>query len=99
MGVSPPTSRATSWSRETSARKSFPSCPNGRGMAPVRNFVAQRPCTAPLRAVRPFTFWVRPLSTVTRSRNGSRGARMGENANPAPSPAGVHSSMTTPLGM
>ena len=65
----------------------------------MRNLVAHRPWTAPLLAVRPFTFWVNPLSTSNRSRNGASGARIGENANPVPSVAGVHWSSTTPFGM
>ena len=67
-------------------------------MAPVRYLVAQRPWTAPLRAVRPLTFWVSPVRTSSRSRNGSSGRRMGDNSNPAPVAAGVHSSITTPFG-
>src|SRR5580658_6343658 len=33
-----------------------------------------------------------------RSRNGSRGFRIGENSKPAPSVAGVHLSITAPCG-
>ena len=83
---------------ETSARKSLPSWPNGRGMAPVRYFVAQRPCTAPLLAASPSLFWVSPDRISRRSRNGFSGSRIGLNSNAAPSSAGVHLSMTTPFG-
>ena len=85
-----PVSRATCWSIDTPA----PSCePWVRfGGTPVRKLVA------PVSWMSSGPLLLSPDTTSRRSRNGSKGCRMGVLSNPVPTVAGVHCSITMPLG-
>ena len=64
------------------------------GISAVRNHVEARACGPP-----PDPLGVSsPVSTVSRSRNGSSGCRIGVNSNPVPAAAGVQFCITMPLG-
>src|ERR1700733_13564190 len=66
----------------------------GLGRTPLSHVVGLSECTAVLSAAR----LPNPLTTFTRSRNGSSGFKIGENSNADPSADGVHLSMIAPCG-
>ena len=95
--VSWPIFAAAIWSIEVPPRMSGPSV--FLGCTPVRNAEAARtwsPVPSP-GSGNIGSLWS-PLTTVTWSWNGARGARVCGRMKSRPSAAGVHSSMMTPLG-
>ena len=87
-----PMARAAIWSAVTPAYASTPCVAFGR--TPLSQVVGLSECTAVVSAAA----CARPVMTLSWSRNGSSGLRIGENSKPAPSVAGVHAFMMAPCG-
>ena len=100
-GVSPPSSRAASWSAVVPSWMAVgPMRPRrSHACTPLSHAAVARgwsPLPSPNESA---CRWARPLSTSSRSCTGASGLRVGDSANPAPVAAGTNCSWITPLGM
>ena len=95
--VSAPRTSAAYWSTVFPARRSAPSVLFGS--TPFSQPAWARLCTPPPSLGLTTPRLLRPLTTVSRSRNGARGSRMGVISNPdPPSPAGWKLGRNMPFG-